>query len=151
MFISKRILIIAGVAAVVLIGFTVFSFVLFLSQANRPTASSSPTPTPVASATATRTALRLCAQGVVQTINSSSSSFVLSRGAKTVTVMFDSTTIFRSRGRRVTSSALAVGDQVRVVAQGTCDRTAQSFSAQVIMIVPAAVTPGPTPAASPTP
>jgi hypothetical protein len=151
MFISKRVLIIAGVAAAVVIGLTVFAFVFFLSQPNRSVASSSPTPTPIASATATRTALRICAQGVVQTINSSNSSFVLSKGAKTVTVMFDSTTIFRNRGKSVTSSDLAVGDQVRVIAQGTCDRTAQSFSAQIVMIVPGRVPPGSTPAVSPTP
>lgn len=151
MFISKRVLIVAGVAAVVVIGLTVFAFVFFLSQASRSAASSSPTPTPLASATVMKTAPRACAQGVVQSINSSTSSFVLGRGAKTVTVMFDGTTIFRSRGKSVTSNDLAVGDQVRVVAQGSCDKTAQSFSAQIVMIVPGAVTPGPTPTLSPTP
>lgn len=151
MFISKRVLIIVGVAAIVVIGLTVFAFAFFLSQPNRLAVSSSLTPTPIASATATRTTLRACAQGVVQSINASNSSFVLSKGTKTVTVMFDSTTIFRSRGKKAASSDLAVGDQVRVVAQGTCDRTAQSFSAQVVMIVPSTVIPSPTAAVSPTP
>ena len=149
MFISKRVLIIISAVAVLVVGLAVFAFVFFLSQANQ-TAASSSTPTPAVTATATtKPTLRACALGTVQSI--SASSFVVSKGAKTVTVMVDDTTIIRSRGKKVTMSDLSVGDQVRVVAQGTCDKTAQSFSAQVVMIVTSTTTPTPTTAASPTP
>ncbi len=68
-----------------------------------------------------------------------------------VTIMVDSTTVFRSHGKKATLNDLAVGDEVRVVAQGTCGKTAQSFSAQAVAIVTSVTAPAPTPAISPTP
>ncbi|HEV2581878.1 MAG TPA: DUF5666 domain-containing protein [Ktedonobacteraceae bacterium] len=149
MFITRRVLIIIGAAVVVAVGLTVFAFIFFLSQAHQ-TAASSPTPTPTLTAP-TKAAQHPCATGTVASINSSASSFVVTKGAKSVTITVDGTTTFRSHGKQVTVSSLAVGDQVRVVAQGTCAKTAQTFAAQVVMIVPKTVSPALTPTASPTP
>lgn len=150
MFISKRVLIIVGAVAVVVVGLTVFAFVFFLSQSNQ-SATASRASTPSVSTTATKTTLRACALGTVELINTSSSSFVVAKGTKMVTIMVDSTTVFRSHGKKATLNDLAVGDEVRVVAQGTCDKTAQSFSAQAVAIVTSVTAPAPTPAISPTP
>jgi hypothetical protein len=135
---------------VVVVGFTVFAFLFFLSQA-RQAAANLTTATPAITATATKAALRPCAAGTVASIDSASSSFVVTKGAKSVTISIDGTTILRSHGKKVTLSDLAVGDQVRVVAQGTCDKTATSFAAQIVQVVPNTVSPSLTPTVSPTP
>jgi Na+-transporting methylmalonyl-CoA/oxaloacetate decarboxylase gamma subunit len=146
MFISKRVLIIIGVAAVLVVGLIVFAFVLIMSQANQ-TAAITPTPTPTVASTATpaKPTLRACALGIVQSIGASSFVVAENKGAKTVTVMVDDTTIIRKHGAKVTLSSLAVGDQVRVTSQTTCDKTAPSFTAQNIMVIlKKAATPTPT-------
>ena len=154
MFISKRVLIIVGVVAVFVVGLTVFAFVFFLSQASQA-ATSTPTPTPIATSTTipAKPPLRACALGIVQSIGTSSFVVAESKGAKTITVMVDSTTIIRKQGAKVALSSLTVGDQVRVTSQAVCDKKAQSFTAQNIMVIvkKAAATPTPTPAVSPTP
>jgi hypothetical protein len=147
MFISKRVLIIIGVVAVVVVGLTVFAFVFFLSQANQTSASATVSTPTVGPTATTKPTLRACALGTIESISTSASSFVISKGAKTVTIMVNGTTIIRSHGKKIALTDLAVGDQVRVVAQGTCDKTAQSFSAQVVMVVTGIATP----AVSPTP
>jgi heme/copper-type cytochrome/quinol oxidase subunit 2 len=150
MFISKRVLIIVGVVAVFVIGLTVLAFVFFLGQSNQ-TADSTQTPTPAVTSTTTpaKPTLRACALGIVQSIGTSSFVVAESKGAKTVTVMVDGTTIIRKHGAKVALSSLTVGDQVRVTSQATCDKTAPSFTAQDIMVIikKATATPTPTPTA----
>lgn len=152
MFISKRVLIIVGAVAVVIVGLSVFAFVFFLGQANQTAASgSTPTAAPTATASATAKATtRACALGVIQSIGSSSFVVAESKGTKTVTVMVDSTTVIRKHGADIPLNSLTVGEHVRVTSQGTCDKKATSFTAQMVSIVVTSAA-SPTPAVTPTP
>ncbi len=154
MFISKRILIIVGVAGVLVIGALGFAFAFLLSQANASSSNNAATtPTPVV-ATATPSpsaANRACASGVVQSRDSQHQAFVVSenKGSKTVTVTTNAQTVFHKRGDTTFAFAgLTVGQRVRVTSQGACDRTTTAFVARAITVIVSSATP--TPAASPT-
>ena len=152
MFISKRVLIIAGAVAVVVVGISVFAFVFFLGQANQ-TAASEATPTVVPTSTATATAkatTRACALGVIQSISSSSFVVAESKGTKTITVMVDSTTVIRKHGADIPLNSLTVGEHVRVTSQGACGKKVTSFTAQMVSVVVNSAA-SPTPAVTPTP
>ena len=98
MYISKRVLIIVGVTAVILIG--IFGFVLayILSQSNSPTANIN-TIAPTSTITATpKPGVRACALGVITSIQSTGTkSFVVSesKGKQTVTVPPDPRSLAR--------------------------------------------------------
>lgn len=152
MFISKRVLIIVGAVAVVIVALSVFAFVFFLAQANQTVASEA-TPTVVPAATATATAkatTRACALGVIQSIGSSSFVVAESKGAKTITVMVDSATVIRKHGADIALNSLMVGEHVRVTSEGVCGKKATSFTAQMVSVVVTSAA-SPTPAVTPTP
>ena len=154
MYISKRVLIIVGVTAVILVGILGFVFAYILSQSNSPTANINTT-TPTSTITATpKPGVRACALGVITSIQSTGTqSFVVSesKGKQTVTVTINAQTTIHKRGitAPLSFTDLMVGQQVRVTAQDACDKQASTFVAKNIQIMGA--TGSPTPIASPTP
>ena len=147
MFVNKRLLIIGGILGVLVV--VALGFVTFLLL-NQPSASASngnaaSTPTVVATATHS-TANRVCATGVISAVDAQNSTFVVTeaKGNRTITVTADAQTTFHKRGDSgVTFNSLAVGQRVRITAQGTCDTTAVSFTAKAItIVVPGTATPG---------
>ena len=154
MYISKRVLIIVGVTAVILIG--IFGFVLayILSQSNSPNANIN-TIAPTSTITATpKPGVRACALGVITSIQSTGTqSFVVSesKGKQTVMVTINARTTIHKRGitAALSFTDLMVGQQVRVTAQDACDKQGSTFIAKNIQIMSA--TGSPTPVASPTP
>ena len=153
MYISKRVLIIVGVTAVILVGIFGFVFAYILSQSNSPTANVNTTPTSTITATP-KPGVRACALGVITSIQSTGTqSFVVSesKGKQTVTVTINAQTTIHKRGitAPLSFTDLMVGQQVRVTAQDACDKQASTFVAKNIQIMGA--TGSPTPIASPTP
>lgn len=156
MFITKRVLLISGIVAVFLAGVIGFGFAFALSQMNQTsTHYASPTdiPTTVGSVTNVSSGQRACILGIVQSL--SNQSFVVSanQGKRVVTVTVDDQTIYSKHGNQAsaTFADLAVGNRVRVTAQGLCNRKETTVVAQSVAIL--ASTGGLTPisAATPTP
>jgi hypothetical protein len=151
-FISKHVLIISGIVAVILAGVIGFGFAFAFSQVHQ-TSTQNNTPTTVGSVTNVTSGQRACILGVVQSL--SNQSFVVSanQGQRVVTVTVNDQTTYTKHGNKESSSFadLAVGNRVRVTAQGQCNRKATTVVAQSVAIL--AFTGGLTPnsAATPTP
>jgi len=155
-FISKRVLIISGIVAVILAGVIGFGFAFAFSQINQAsTQNATPTnaPTTVGSVTSVTSGQRACILGIVQSL--SNQSFVVSanQGKRVVTVTVTDQTTYSKHGNQASSSFadLAVGNRVRVTAQGQCTRKDTAVVAQSVTVL--ASTGGLTPiaTASPTP
>ena len=153
MFISKRILIVLGVVGILIIGGLGFTIFLLLTQSNASANTPAVTPTPSVAITSTPTlsANRICAAGVISSIDAGGQTIIVTeKGAKTVTVSTDAQTLYHERGiTGVTFTSLKVGQRVRITPQGACDSTASSFSAKAITIVVAGATPAASPTATP--
>ncbi len=156
MFISKRVLIISGVAAVTLAAVIGFGFAFAFSHANQVSSQDttpSDTSTAVASVTNVTTSQRACVLGVVQSL--SSQSFVVSanQGKRIVTVTVNDQTMYTKHGSQAsfTFVNLVVGDKVRVTVQGQCNRRDTSVLAQSVMVLTSTGNPGALPTSSPTP
>lgn len=151
MFTSKRILIIIGVVTVVIVGGLSFGLAYALTHMNQAsTASDSPTVTAVPPVTTPKPGNRACVLGIIQSVGSQSFVVSANLGKRTVTVNVDNQTTYARGGSRTSLSftGLAVGDRVRVIAQGLCGRRDTTVVAQSVTVLPAA---SPTPAVSPSP
>ncbi len=152
MFISKRILIISGVVAVILAGVLGFGFAFAFSHVNQDQASTD-TPTALAPVASVTTGQRACILGVVQSL--SNQSFVVSanQGKRIVTVTVNDQTTYARHGSQASLSFvnLAIGDKVRVTAQGQCNRKDTSVLAQSVVVLTSTGSPGVIPTTSPTP
>ena len=151
MYISKRILIIVGVSAVILTGIIASVFAYILSQSNSSTATATAiTPTPSITATP-KPGVRACALGVIQSISNQSFVVAETGGQQTVTVTVNARTTFHKLGATLSFSDLMVGQQVRVTAQGPCDQQASSIVAKSVIVIAAKGKPTPTLSPTPTP
>ena len=155
MFIHKRILIALGILAIILLGGLGFTTFLLLTQSNANASSASAASTPtVLATTSPSTTNRVCASGIISSINAQGQTFVVTeKGTKTVTITADAQTTYRKRGASgITFSSLSVGQHVRITAQGACDPGSVSFTAKTItIIVSNAPASTPTAARTPTP
>ena len=156
MSISKRVLIISGIVAVILAGVIGFGFAFAFSQVNRAStqnATITDTPTTVGSVTNVTSRQRACILGIVQSL--SNQSFVVSanQGKRVLTVTVNDQTTYSKHGNQASSSFadLAVGNRVRVTAQGQCNRKETTVVAQSIAILASTGALTPTSAATPTP
>ncbi len=153
MFISKRVLIISGIVAVILAGVIGFGFAFAFSQVNQASTQNAPTDTSttVGSVTNVTSRQRACILGIVQSL--SNQSFVVSanQGKRVVTVTINDKTTYSKHGNQASSSFadLAVGNRVRVTAQGQCNRKETTVVAQSVAIL--ASTGGLTPISTATP
>ena len=154
MFISKRVLLISGIVAVILAGFIGFGFAFAFSQMNQaPAQHASPTTiaTTFGSGTNVTSGQRACILGIVQSL--SNQSFVVSanQGKRIVTVNINGQTTYSKHGNQAPSTFtdLAVGNRVRVTAQGQCNRKETTVVAQSVAIL--ASTGGLTPISTTTP
>ena len=156
MFISKRVLIISGIVAVILAGVIGFGFAFAFSQMNQAStqhASPANIPTTVGSVTNVTSGQRACILGIVQSL--SNQSFVVSanQGKRVVTVTVNNQTTYSKHGNQASSSFadLAVGNRVRVTAQGQCNRKETTVVAQSVAILASAGGLTPISTATPTP
>jgi hypothetical protein len=140
MFRSKRVLIISGIVAVTLAGVIGFGLAFAFSQADRASTQNiqpTDTPTTVGSVTNVTSGQRACIIGVIQTL--SSQSFVVSanQGKRVVTITVNDQTTYSKHGNQGTSSFsdLAIGNRVRVIAQGQCNRKETTVVAQSIAVL----------------
>ena len=156
MFITRRVLLISGIAAVFLAGVIGFGFAFAFSQMNQAStqhASPANIPTATGSVTNVASGQRACILGIVQSL--SNQSFVVSanQGKRVVTVTVNDQTTYSKHGNQASSTFadLAVGNRVRVTAQGLCNRKETTVVAQSVAIL--AFTGGLTPIsiATPTP
>lgn len=153
MFISKRVIIISSIVAVLLAGSIGLGLAFAFSQMHQAsiqqaTATALPgggSTTPIPSGQ------RACVIGIVQSI--SGKSFVVSanQGKRVVTVAVNNQTTYSKHGNQVSSSVadLTVGNRVRITAQGQCNRKEATVVAQNVAIL--AFLGGLTPTSSPTP
>ena len=151
MFINKRILIVLGVLGVLIVGGLGVTVLLLLTHSNASANNLAVTPTPVLTVTPRLTANRVCATGVITSIDAQGQTFVVTeKGAKTVTVTTDAQTTFHKRGLTgATFSALGMGEHVRITSQGACDPTATTFTAKAVTIVVSNTLPSASPSATP--
>ena len=154
MFISKRVLIISGIVAVIFgRRYWIWVCICFsqINQASTQHASLANIPTAVGSVTNVASGQRACILGIVQSL--SNQSFVVSanQGKRVVTVTVNDQTIYSKHGSQASSSFadLAVGNRVRVTAQGQCNRKETTVVAQSVAIL--ASTGGLTPISTATP
>ena len=154
MFISKRVLLISGIVAVILTSVIGFGFAFAFSQMNQAsTQHASPIgiPTSVGAVTNVTSGQRACILGVVQSL--SNQSFILSanQGKRVVTVTVNDQTTYSKHGNQAFTSFadLAVGNRVRVTSQGQCNRMETTVVAQSVLIL--ASTGGLTPISTATP
>jgi hypothetical protein len=151
-FISKRVFIISGVVAVVLVGTISFGLAFAFSHANQaPTTNG--TVTPISSVTSKPTGTRACVVGVIQSVLSQSFVVSANQGSRIVTVNVNDQTTYSKNGSQKSLSLtdLVVGDRVRVTAQGQCKRQDTTIVAQSVSVLPPIKVPGVTPTVSPTP
>lgn len=153
MFISRRVLIISGVAAVIFAGIIGFGLAFAFSHANQASSQDttpSDTSTAVASVT---TSQRACILGVVQSLSSQSFVVNANQGKRIVTVTVNDQTTYAKHGSQAsfTFVNLVVGDKVRVTVQGQCNRRDTSVLAQSVMVLTSTGNPGALPTSSPTP
>ncbi len=154
MFFSKKVVIISGIVAIVLAGVLGFGFAFAFSHMKQDQASTpSDTPMAVASVTSVTSGQRACVLGVVQSL--SNQSFVVSanQGKRIVTVTVNDQTTYAKHASQASFSFvnLAVGDKVRVTAQGQCNRRNTSVLAQSVVVLTSTGNPGALPRSSPTP
>ena len=124
MFISKRVLIISGIAAVILAGCIglglAFAF-SHMNQASSQQATPTEIPTIIGSSTNNSSGQRACIIGIVQSI--SGQSFVVSanQGKRVVTVTVNDQTAYSKHGNQASLSFtdLGVGNRVRITASGS--------------------------------
>ena len=154
MFVSRRVLLISGIVAVFLAGVLGFGFAFAFShmnQASTQQASPANIPTAAGSVTNVASGQRACILGIVQSL--SSQSFVVSanQGKRIVTVTVNDQTTYSKHGNQAPSTFadLAVGNRVRVTAQGLCNRKETTVIAQSVAIL--ASTGGLTPVSTATP
>jgi hypothetical protein len=155
-FISKRILIISGISAVILAGCIglglAFAF-SHMNQASSQQATPTEIPTIIGSSTNNSSGQRACIIGIVQSI--SGQSFVVSanQGKRVVTVIVNNQTAYSKHGNQASSSFadLVVGNRVRIAAQGQCNRKETTVMAQSVAILAVVGGLTPTSAATPTP
>jgi flagellar basal body-associated protein FliL len=138
-FISKRTFIISGIVAVILAGGIGFVCAFAFSQINQ-TSTQQATRTEVPAVFGTTTNIsgqRACILGVVQSISGQTFIVSANQGKRIVTVSVNVQTRYSKQGNSVSSSLadLAVGDGVRVTAQGQCNRKETSVVAQRVAIV----------------
>ncbi len=152
MFISKRVLIIIGVVAVILAGTASFGLAFAFSHMNQASTSSD-TPAAVPSVTVQKTGKVACVQGVIQSLGSQSFVVSANRGKKNVTVnVNDQTTYAKQKSQASLSfTDLVVGDKVRVNVEGQCNKQDTTVVAQSVVVVSPAGSPTPAPVTSPTP
>jgi hypothetical protein len=153
-FIRKRVFIMSGIIAIILAGFIGLGFAIAFSQMNQAsTQHASPTniPTTVGSVSNVTSGQKACIIGIVQSL--SNKSFVVSanQGKRVVTVTVNDQTTYSEYTNRASSSfaVLAVGNSVRVTAQGQCIRRETTILAQSVAIL--AFTEGLTPTSTATP
>ena len=154
MFVSRRVLLISGIVAVFLAGVLGFGFAFAFShmnQASTQQVSPANIPTVAGSATNVASGQRACILGIVQSL--SNQSFVVSanQGKRVVTVTVNDQTAYSKHGNQASSTFadLAVGNRVRVTAQGLCNRKETTVVAQSVAIL--ASTGGLTPISTATP
>ncbi len=154
MFISKRVLLISGIVAVFLAGVIGFGLAFAFSQMDQAStqhASTANMPVAAGSVTNIASGQRACILGIVQSL--SNQSFVVSanQGKRVVTVTVNDQTTYSKHGNQASSTFadLAVGNRVRVTAQGLCNRKETTVIAQSVAIL--ASTGGLTPISTATP
>jgi hypothetical protein len=154
MYISKRILLLFCILGIILLGALGFTAFFLLNQPNSSASAGSVTPTPTSlTATPHTTLNRVCATGVISSIDAQNSTFVVTeaKGTKTITITADSHTTYHKRGSTgISFSSLTVGQRVRVTSQSACGSSAASFTAKSITIV-VSNAPVSTPTTAPTP
>jgi hypothetical protein len=140
----------------ILAGVIGFGFAFAFSQVNRAStqnATITDTPTTVGSVTNVTSGQRACILGIVQSL--SNQSFVVSanQGKRVLTVTVNDQTTYSKHGNKASSSFadLAVGNRVRVTAQGQCTRKQTTVVAQSIAILVSTGALTPISAATPTP
>ena len=152
MFISKRILIISGIVAVILAGVIGFGFAFAFSHTTQASTQSA-TPTTVVPVTSVTSGQKACILGIVQSL--SNQSFVVSanQGKRVVTVTVNDQTTYTKHGNQASLSFadLTVGNRVRVTAQGQCTKKDTTIVAQSIVVLAAAGASTPITTSSPTP
>ena len=156
MFISKRVLIISGIAAVILAGCIglglAFAF-SHMNQASSQQATPTAIPTIIGSSTNNSSGQRACIIGIVQSI--SGQSFVVSanQGKRVVTVTVNDQTAYSKHGNQASLSFtdLGVGNRVRITAQDQCNRKETTIMAQSVTILAVVGGLTPTTATTPTP
>ena len=152
MFISKRILIISGIVAVILAGVIGFGFAFAFSHTTQASTQSA-TPTTVVPVTSVTSEQRAFILGIVQSL--SNQSFVVSanQGKRVVTVTVNDQTTYTKHGNQASLSFadLTAGNRVRVTAQGQCTKKDTTIVAQSIVVLAAAGASTPITTSSPTP
>ncbi len=154
MFISKRVIIISSIVAVLLAGSIGLGLAFAFSQMHQASiqqATATALPAGGGSTTTISSGQRACVIGIVQSI--SGKSFVVSanQGKRVVTVAVNNQTTYSKHGNQVSSSVadLTVGNRVRITAQGHCNRKEATVVAQNVAIL--AFLGALTPTSSPTP
>ncbi|MGZ3623154.1 MAG: hypothetical protein ACXWPG_08635, partial [Ktedonobacteraceae bacterium] len=127
MFISKRVLIIGGIVAIILAGCIGLGFAFAFCHTNQ--ASSQPAtptviPTAIGSNTNNTSGQRACIIGIVQSINGQSFVVSANQGKRVVTVTVNDQTAYSKHGNQASLSFtdLGIGNRVRITAQGQCNR-----------------------------
>lgn len=146
MFISRRILIIIGVATVVLVGAISFTLAFAFSHVNaNQAATAGDIPTVVPSVTTQKTGNRACLLGVIQSLGNQSFVVSTNQGKRTITVNVNDQTTYVERGSQgsLSFTTLTVGEKVRVTAQGPCGKQATTVLAQTVTVLPAVGSPTP--------
>ncbi len=146
MFISKRVLIIIGVATVVLVGAISFTLAFAFSHVNANQASTtSQTPAVALPATTQKTGNRACLLGTIQSLGNQSFVVTANQGTRTVTVNVNDQTTYVERGSQASLAftTLTVGEKVKVTAQGPCGRQVTTVLAQTVTVLPAVGSPSP--------
>lgn len=114
----KRLLIIAGVLFVILVGVSIYTLAILFGQTQ-----ASPTPqtsltnatlTPAVTVTSTRTARGRKFVGTIQSVGNQTFVITLSRGTKTITVNVDAGTTYATSNGVATFNDLKVGQRVQV-------------------------------------
>ena len=153
MFISKRVVILSGIAAVILagcIGLGLAFVFSHMNQASSQQATPTEIPTIIGSSTNNSSGQRACIIGIVQSI--SGQSFVVSanQGKRVVTVTVNDQTAYSKHGSQTLSfTDLGLGNRVRITAQDQCNRKETTIMAQSVTIL--AVVGGLTPTITTTP
>jgi len=155
-FISKRVLIMSGIAAVILAGVIGFGIAFAFSQINQASTQSATltrTPTTLGSVTNVSLGQRACIIGLVQSISNQSFVVNANQGKRVVTVTVNDQTTYSKRGYKASTSFadLTVGNKVRVSAQGQCTRNETTIVAKSVTILTTKGGLTPTSTAIPTP
>lgn len=146
MFVSRRVLIIIGVATVILVGAISFTLAFAFSHVNaNQAATASDIPTVVPPVTTQRTGNRACLLGIIQSLGKQSFVVSTNQGKRTITVNVNDQTTYVERGSQTSLSftTLTVGEKVRVTVQGPCGKQDTTVLAQTVTVLPAVGSPTP--------